>query len=318
VWGAHVGRLRRTLKHARLTARTARTCAVPGANTMPPSMLILEIVNTSFKGRQFRFRDGLTIGASAEATIRAQHPEMLPLHGRFYTDTMRPMVEIANDQAHLFVNGRDVVRSELRHGDELRIGPLKLKVVDQARVTQAQMRLDQLIAEFETGQEQEVHDFAKEDLFYLVNKEPTLKQAVSFSIPSKDKFIDQAQVFLARLAKQCGMAEEKADAFMTCAKELILNAHRHGHKYDETRRVVLRWRDLGEKVQLVIIDEGEGFDHRTLLAAVRAKDAAQAARERYQAGGFGGLGFQLITRMSDGLVYNDRGNQVTMTVNKQG
>ena len=284
----------------------------------PSAMLVLEITNTSFKGRQFRFKDGLTIGSAAEAVIRAQHSEMLPVHARFYSDAMRPMVEIADDQAHLFVNGRDVVRSELRHQDELRIGPLKLKVIDQARVTQAQMRLDQLIAAFETGQEQEVHDFAKEDLFYLVNKEPALKQAVSFSIPSKDKFIDQAQVFLARLAKQCGMSEEKSDAFMTCAKELILNAHRHGHKYDEAKRVVLRWRDLGEQVQLVIVDEGAGFDHQALLAAVRAKDAAQAARERYQAGGFGGLGFQLISRMSDGLEYNDRGNQVVLSVNKQG
>ena len=24
---------------------------------------------------------------------------------------------------------------------------------------------------------------------------------------------------------------------MTCAKELILNAHRHGHEYDETRTI---------------------------------------------------------------------------------
>ena len=46
------------------------------------------------------------------------------------------------------------------------------------------------------------------------------------------------------------------------------------------------------------------------------KNAAQAARERYQAGGFGGLGFQLVTKLADELVYNEVGNQVTFVIKK--
>ena len=49
---------------------------------------------------------------------------------------------------------------------------------------------------------------------------------------------------------------------------------------------------------------------------MNAKDATQAARERYQAGGFGGLGFQLVTKLADELIYNDAGNQVTMVIKK--
>jgi anti-sigma regulatory factor (Ser/Thr protein kinase) len=280
-------------------------------------MLKLEVLNTAFKGKQFRFKAGLKIGSGPDCQIRAQSDGMQDVHVRFYDDGMRHMVEIATDKARLYVNGKDVVRSEIRHNDQLTVGPLKLKVVDDAKVSQSAMRLDQLMADMEANAGQDIYDFAKEDLFYLSTKDPLIRQNVSFVIPSKDKFIDQAQVFLARLVKQSGMEESKVDAFMTCAKELILNAHRHGHKYDESKKIIIRYKDAGEKLTLSIEDEGTGFDHRAIITAMKNKDAAQAARERYQAGGFGGLGFRMITHMADELAYNDAGNIVTFSVKKK-
>lgn len=278
-------------------------------------MLKLEVLNTAFKGKQFKFKDGLLVGGAAACQIRAQHAEMQDTHARFYADGAKSMVEIGCKEAHLYVNGRDVVRHELRHGDELVVGPLRFRVVDEARISQAS-KLDQLIDNLDKAEDSEVYDFAKEDLFYRTTKEPSLRQNIAFVIPSKDRFIDQAQVFLSRLVKGCGMEEEKVDAFMTCLKELILNAHRHGHKYDETKQIVVRYRDLGDRLSVSITDQGTGFDHKAMLDAVKAKNAAQAARERYQAGGFGGLGFQLISKLADELVYNDSGNQVTFVVKK--
>ncbi|HEX3135639.1 MAG TPA: ATP-binding protein [Planctomycetota bacterium] len=253
-------------------------------------MLKFEVLNTAFKGKQFKFKDGLLVGGGAACQIRAQHAEMQDTHARFYADGQKAMVEIGCKEAHLYVNGRDVVRHELRHGDELVIGPLRFRVVDETRVSQV-LKLDQLINNLDKSEDAEVYDFAKDDLFYRTTKEPSLRQNIAFMIPSKDRYIDQAQVFLARLVKGCGMEEEKVDAFMTCLKELILNAHRHGHKYDESKQIVVRYRDLGDRLSVSITDQGTGFDHQAMLAAVKAKNAAQAARERYQAGGFGGLGF---------------------------
>lgn len=279
-------------------------------------MLKLEVLNTAFKGKQFKVKAGLKIGRSPDCHIRAQSDELEEVHVRFYDDDGRQMVEVANEKAHLYVNGKDVMRSEIRHNDQIVVGPLRLKIIDDTKVSQSALRLDQLLSEMETHAADEIHDFAKEDLFYLSTKDPMVRQAVSFVIPSRDKFIDQTQVFLARLVKQCNMDETKVDAFMTCAKELILNAHRHGHKYDESKRILLRYRDHGDRVSLSIEDEGPGFDHGALLDSIKNKDAAQAARERYQAGGFGGLGFKMITQMSDELLYNDAGNKVTFTVRK--
>jgi serine/threonine-protein kinase RsbW len=278
-------------------------------------MLKFEVLNTAFKGKQFKFKDGLLVGGGAACQIRAQHAEMQDTHARFYADGHKVMVEIGCKEAHLYVNGRDVVRHELRHGDELVIGPLRFRVVDETRVSQV-LKLDQLINDLDKSEDAEVYDFAKEDLFYRTTKEPSLRQNIAFMIPSKDRYIDQAQVFLSRLVKGCGMEEEKVDAFMTCLKELILNAHRHGHKYDETKQVIVRYRDMGDRLSVSITDQGTGFDHQAMLAAVKAKNAAQAARERYQAGGFGGLGFQLISKLADELAYNEAGNQVTFVVKK--
>ncbi len=278
-------------------------------------MLKLEVLNTAFKGKQFKFKDGLLVGGAAACQIRAQHAEMQDTHARFYADGQKAMVEIGCKEAHLYVNGRDVVRHELRHGDELVVGPLRFRVVDEARISQVS-KLDQLIENLDKAEDSEVYDFAKEDLFYRTTKEPSLRQNIAFVIPSKDRFIDQAQVFLSRLVKGCGMEEEKVDAFMTCLKELILNAHRHGHKYDEAKQIVVRYRDLGDRLSVTITDQGTGFDHKAMLEAVKAKNAAQAARERYQAGGFGGLGFQLISKLADELTYNEAGNEVTFVVKK--
>lgn len=278
-------------------------------------MLKFEVLNTAFKGKQFKFKDGLLVGGGSACQIRAQHAEMQDTHARFYADGQKAMVEIGCKEAHLYVNGRDVVRHELRHGDELVIGPLRFRVVDETRVSQA-LKLDQLINALDKSEDSEVYDFAKDDLFYRTTKEPSLRQNIAFMIPSKDRYIDQAQVFLSRLVKGCGMEEEKVDAFMTCLKELILNAHRHGHKYDETKQIVVRYRDLGDRLSISIADQGPGFDHKSMLEAVKAKNAAQAARERYQAGGFGGLGFQLISKLADELTYNEAGNQVTFVVKK--
>jgi anti-sigma regulatory factor (Ser/Thr protein kinase) len=280
-------------------------------------MLYLEVLNSAAKGKQFRMKAGLTIGSGAECQIRAQAENLQEVHCRFYDDGPRHMVEIATSKARLFVNGREVMRSELRHNDQIVVGPLRLKVVDDAQVSNSAIDLDKLLANYEANVGSELHDFAREDLFYLATKDPAIRQNVSFVIPSKDKFMEQAQVFLARLVKQSGMEEEKVDFFMTCAKELILNAHRHGHKYDESKKIIIRYRDRGDRLAVTIEDEGAGFDHRSKIDNIRNKSAAELARIRIAEGGFGGLGFTMIVKMADELQYNEAGNVVSFSVKKK-
>lgn len=279
-------------------------------------MFQLEVLNTAMAGKKIPLIDNLTIGSGPGCGIRAKGGDMQERHARFYKEQKRFFIEVGCQEAHIFRNGKDILRAELHDNDTLAIGPLRFRVIDQGAKTKAQNRLDQLLEKMEEDTAHEVYDFAQEDLFYLTTKDPMLRQRINFTIPSRDRFIDQAQAFLARLIRQSGMDEMKVEAFMTCAKELILNAHRHGHQYDESKTITIGYHDRGENIQLTISDQGTGFDHRSVLGEARSQDAATAARTRYQAGGFGGLGFQMITRLADELEYNDAGNQVRFVVNK--
>ncbi|TVR43901.1 MAG: hypothetical protein EA402_08455 [Planctomycetota bacterium] len=279
-------------------------------------MFQLEVINTAIAGKKIPLIDNLTIGAGEGCGIRAKGPGMQDCHARFYQEHKRFFVEVGCKEAHIFRNGKDILRAELQHGDTLAVGPLRFRVIDQTSKTKAQNRLDQLLEKMEEAAEQEVYDFAQEDLFYLTTKDPMLRQRITFTIPSRDRFIDQAQAFLARLVRQSGMDEMKVEAFMTCTKELVLNAHRHGHQYDESKTITIAYRDYGESIELKITDQGTGFDHQKVLGDAKSLDAAAAARARYQSGGFGGLGFQMITRLADELAYNELGNEVRFKVNK--
>ena len=140
---------------------------------------------------------------------------------------------MGSTEAHIYRNGKDVLRAQLHHQDTLTVGPYAFNHRHQA-TSKTRSRLDQLLEKMEEEADEQVYDFAQEDLFYLTTKDPSLRQRINFTIPSRDRFIDQAQAFLARIVRQSGMDEMKVEAFMTCTKELILNAHRHGHEYDES------------------------------------------------------------------------------------
>lgn len=282
-------------------------------------MMKLEVLNTKMKGKTIKVFEGLRVGSDETCKVRAKLDSIEPVHAIFHLDTTgeenRLSIEAGSKEAHLYHNGHDVMRADLKHGDKIYVGPLKFRVINETMVSQIDLKLDELLTSAE--EHEELFDFATEDLFFLCKKDHDLRKRISFVIPSTDRYIDQAQAFLSRLAHQADMDEMKIEAFMTCTKELILNAHRHGHEYDESKKITLRFRDLGEELELSIEDEGSGFDHSQLLNDVSGKDAAEAARERYKAGGIGGLGFQMITRMTSALSYNDKGNIVTFRVTKQ-
>ena len=292
-----------------------RRSSTPKGNKV--SMIKLEVLNTKMKGKFIKIFDGMRVGSDETCKVRAKLDSIEPVHAIFSVDdNMNITVEAGSKAAHLYHNNHDVMRAELKHGDRIYVGPLKFRVVNETLVSHMELKIDELLSTVDENDDGEILDFATEDLFYLCKKDPDLRRSINFVIPSTDRYIDQAQAFLSRLAHQADVDEMKIEAFMTCTKELVLNAHRHGHEFDESKKIIIRYRDLGDALQLSIEDEGKGFDHSQIVGGVDGKNAADAARERYKAGGFGGLGFQMITRMSSELKYNDKGNIVTFKVTK--
>jgi serine/threonine-protein kinase RsbW len=85
--------------------------------------------------------------------------------------------------------------------------------------------------------------------------------------------------------RECGLAEERADDFLTAVNEVMTNAVRHGGGTGELRL----WRD-GVLV-CEVRDQGDGFD----------AGAYTARTERPPLSPAGGLGLWVASRMTDAM-----------------
>jgi len=85
------------------------------------------------------------------------------------------------------------------------------------------------------------------------------------------------------------------------ARELLTNAVRHGNGGDKGRsvRCTIEKREEG-LVTICVEDEGDGFDYRSLDYSL-PQDARDQATRR---------GYALIRSLSEGLLFNEKGNQV--------
>ena len=85
-------------------------------------------------------------------------------------------------------------------------------------------------------------------------------------------------------------------------EEAILNAVKHGNKFDTSKKVVVDYSITDEKCDITITDEGKGFDPNTL-------PDPRAEENLYKPGGRGVL---LIRSYMDVVEFNDIGNTVRM------
>jgi len=136
---------------------------------------------------------------------------------------------------------------------------------------------------------------------------------VRFMLPSHRADLDRACDLVALLLRTSGLDEEAQTSFLTAFHEALGNAIQHGNQRDPVKCVQVRYRRGPDAVTVVVRDEGEGFDSAQFLRQARHKDAAQAARDRHNQGGQGGLGILMIARCADRVDYNGKGNVVTLT-----
>jgi len=130
---------------------------------------------------------------------------------------------------------------------------------------------------------------------------------------TKEETIEQANDLVNHVLSQSGLAEEAAAAFAVAFREAVDNAARHGNKSNENRYIDIQYLLDREKATLAVQDEGEGFDTEIYLSRGVSGNPVDAARERNQAGGHGGLGIMLMLKCVDKLEYNYAGNKISLT-----
>jgi len=74
--------------------------------------------------------------------------------------------------------------------------------------------------------------------------------------------VESTESQVLELARQCGLPEEDAYQLGYAVREAMVNAVVHGNRYSANKRVRLTIRKLTELIEIVIEDEGQGFDEQ--------------------------------------------------------
>ena len=76
--------------------------------------------------------------------------------------------------------------------------------------------------------------------------------------------VDQAEEAVVRLAESIGFDEDARLDLGLAVREAMVNAVVHGNKYNTGKQVRLRIDTSSDSVRVIILDEGEGFEVKTV------------------------------------------------------
>ncbi len=115
---------------------------------------------------------------------------------------------------------------------------------------------------------------------------------------SLERLVEEAQDFAGQYADD----EELAYRLVLCTSEAVTNAIEHGNGADPERHVQVDLYALSDRLEVVVEDEGEGFDRAALQDPL-----AGANRERAH-----GRGVFIMEQMADEVAYEAGGHRVRL------
>lgn len=130
-----------------------------------------------------------------------------------------------------------------------------------------------------------------------------IRNVTEMEIPSYPHLLPSAALYIVRECQWRGVEDETFLSNMSIAVDEILNnALIHGNDLDETKKIMVRLQFDTERVTLNVIDEGDGFDYRTLMNDF-AEQAETLPTKR---------GLFIVHYLMDELTFNDTGNSITV------
>lgn len=128
---------------------------------------------------------------------------------------------------------------------------------------------------------------------------------VTFAISSEMKMVDRIINTLADFVASQG--DGSYSDMKLVARELLINAIEHGNRNNPEKSVNCRIEKIASnRFKVEIADEGEGFDHASLKMGMPGIHDSERKR-----------GLPLVNTLSDELVFNEKGNAVTVFVSTE-
>jgi DNA-binding response OmpR family regulator len=137
---------------------------------------------------------------------------------------------------------------------------------------------------------------------------------VRFDLASRVQNLHAVNELFGLLLRHSNLSDKQAAQLRTAMLEVGSNAIEWGNKHDETKTVKITAEVTEDRIEIIVEDQGEGFNPKQLPHAADGKEDPTAHLEVREMLGLreGGFGIQIVRGMVDDVRYNERGNQVRL------
>jgi len=132
--------------------------------------------------------------------------------------------------------------------------------------------------------------------------------ATDLLIPSDTAEARRVQEQIERLLKIHQFGEREVFGIRLAVEEALVNAIKHGNQMDSSRKVRVAFQVSQEKFEVLIADEGEGFDPCEVPDPTSPENLERPC----------GRGIMLMRHYMTTVAYNERGNMVSMSKLRNG
>ena len=116
----------------------------------------------------------------------------------------------------------------------------------------------------------------------------------------------QAEAYVDHVCQSLNINEDNYGNVLIAVTEAVNNAIKHGNKEDESKEVEISINDLEDSFQILIKDQGNGFDYNQLPDPTAPENIEKEH----------GRGVFLMKTLSDDLSFDNNGRCVVITFNK--
>lgn len=127
-------------------------------------------------------------------------------------------------------------------------------------------------------------------------------EKIEFEIPSVISLMHSVLDYLTKRVEKLGVINPEKSNLFVALDEAFVNAVKHGNKFDAEKRVRIIAEITPKEARFTIEDEGDGFDVSSIPDPTDVENLFKAS----------GRGVMFMYNIMDEVVYNDRGNRITM------
>jgi len=157
-------------------------------------------------------------------------------------------------------------------------------------------------------EEQELKDLVATVLDYkirFVDKEnvvQALHESIEFELPSTISVMHIVLEYLMKRVEKVGVCKPEQSNLFVALDEAFVNAVKHGNKFDSAKLVRIAAEVSPSEARFTIEDQGEGFDVNAIPDPLDPENLFKTS----------GRGVLFIYNIMDEVIYNERGNRLTM------